>query len=258
MIRKRTFYGQKVADVFHQERFFPAGSYSWTVPEGCMSVDVFLVGAGGGAGNTDPAGSGYTKTYKKDTSGHRNGAEIKTTPGASISIVVGKGGKGLDGEWIQGENGGYSQFMNSSYRASGGYGGVYQYGGTSYAGDGGSGGCGWYAPSDAGSDGSDGEGGPPVPGGSGQGYTTRDFGEPTAKRNAGGGGVNSRSEIHNGGASDYTDGSGGDAEGLYGIVKGGGGYGGGGSGATGSSATETKNVGTGGDGTVLIRYYAYK
>lgn len=46
MIRKRTFYGQKVAGVFHQERFFPAGNYTWKVPNGCTSVDVFLVGGG--------------------------------------------------------------------------------------------------------------------------------------------------------------------------------------------------------------------
>lgn len=29
-------------------RFYPAGNYTWIVPEGCFSVDVFLVGGGGG------------------------------------------------------------------------------------------------------------------------------------------------------------------------------------------------------------------
>lgn len=30
-------------------RFYPAGNYTWIVPEGCFSVDVFLVGGGGSA-----------------------------------------------------------------------------------------------------------------------------------------------------------------------------------------------------------------
>jgi hypothetical protein len=29
-------------------RFYPAGNYTWVVPDGCFSVDVFLVGGGGG------------------------------------------------------------------------------------------------------------------------------------------------------------------------------------------------------------------
>lgn len=32
-------------------RFYPAGNYTWIVPEGCFSVDVFLVG-GGGSGSS--------------------------------------------------------------------------------------------------------------------------------------------------------------------------------------------------------------
>lgn len=80
-------------------------------------------------------------------------------------------------------------------------------------------------------------------GGKGQGYTTRDFGEPTGKRNAGGGGADRNRDSGNGGESDYDEGCG--------TGKGtrkSGGYGGGGCGS----------YGTGGDGTVLIRYYAYK
>lgn len=46
MIRKRTFQNKKKADVYHEQRFFPAGNYTWTVPNGCTSVDVFLVGGG--------------------------------------------------------------------------------------------------------------------------------------------------------------------------------------------------------------------
>lgn len=32
-------------------RFYPAGNYTWVVPDGCFSVDVFLVG-GGGSGSS--------------------------------------------------------------------------------------------------------------------------------------------------------------------------------------------------------------
>lgn len=42
-------------------RFYPAGNYTWIVPEGCFSVDVFLVG-GGGSGSSAGGGGGYTKT----------------------------------------------------------------------------------------------------------------------------------------------------------------------------------------------------
>lgn len=269
MIRKRTFYTRKVADVFHQQRFFPAGTYSWAVPEGCVSVDVFLVGGGGGSGNTNPGGGGYTKTFKESSSGWKDGNNIRVIPGQSISIQVGNGGQSKDGEEIQGESGTYSQFMNSSYRANGGVGGYYTFNGNSQtyrgeAGDGGSGGAGWGGVTNphAGSDGSDGAMGNTVSGGNGQGHTTRDFGESSGKRNAGGGGNDrdSRYALAQGGASDYTEGKGGDADGLYGYIYGGGGYGGGGSGATGSSSSdeESDTVGDGGDGTVLIRYYAYK
>ena len=53
------------------KRFYPAGTYTWTVPEGVTSVDVFLVGAGGGSGGFTTrwgghggGGGGYTKTYR--------------------------------------------------------------------------------------------------------------------------------------------------------------------------------------------------
>lgn len=39
-------------------RFYPAGNYTWIVPEGCFSVDVFLVG-GGGSGSSTGGGGGY-------------------------------------------------------------------------------------------------------------------------------------------------------------------------------------------------------
>lgn len=91
-------------------RFYPAGNYTWVVPAGCTEVDVFLVGGGGG--------SGYTKTYKRNNIGIKQGSQISVTPGQEINIIVGKGGAGL--YYGYPEKGGFSQFMNSSYRAEGG------------------------------------------------------------------------------------------------------------------------------------------
>lgn len=100
------------------KRFYPAGTYTWTVPAGCEEVDVFLVGGGGGSGNGSGAGSGYTKTFKKDSIGVKQGNQVSVVPGQSIEIIVGKGGEGL--YYGYPDTGGYSQFMNSNYRANGG------------------------------------------------------------------------------------------------------------------------------------------
>lgn len=249
---RRRFMGQNEKKVFFQQRFFPAGTYNWIVPAGCTSVDVFLVGAGGGAKDTLPGGGGYTKTFKKDTIGWRDGDAVVVTPGESIQIIVGKGGLGSLSS--VGGDGGLSQFKNSSYQAKGGKGGSGN-GSTSKGGDGGSGASAWYG--FPGTDGGNGTGSGFMFG-EGQGHTTRDFGESTGKRNAGGGTCN-RASVSEGGTSDYTEGSGGSAYtssddiGFIGRnITGGGGYGGGGSGASYPSY-----VGNGGDGTVLIRGYKY-
>ena len=228
-------------------RFYPAGNYTWVVPEGCREVDVFLVGGGGGSGyngNAAGAGGGYTKTFKKDTTGWKDGDAIPVTPGQAIPIIVGAGGNVR-------ANGGYSQFLNISYRANGGYtnnkGWDNSGNGMGYVGgNGGSGGgCdeGVGATGAGGSDGGDGS--TYLYGaynkGKGQGHTTRDFGEPTGKRNAGGG-AGARGTNNIGGVSDYKEGSG------NGGALGGGGYGGG------AGARSLR----GGDGTVLIRGKRYK
>lgn len=246
---KRKLLGQKKKHLF-TKRFYPAGNYTWSVPPGCIEVDVFIVGGGGGGNNGSGGGSGYTKTYKKATTGWRDGDAIKVTPGQSVSIVVGKGGKGTYTDYA--ENGGVSQFMSSSYFAPGGNpaGNGYSGGGAPGGYTGGNGGSGGAPDVPAngapGTDGGNGIGaispGIPTAGspGKGQGHTTRDFGEPTGMRNAGGGAAN-RGVSTRGGISDYTEGSG------EGGPKGGGGYGGGGGG----------DNAKGGDGTVLIRYWAY-
>lgn len=249
------------------KRFYPAGTYTWTVPEGVYSVDVFLVGAGGGSYVYDygiscgGGGGGYTKTYRgtgyvapssgtwigTSTEG-RDGDAIAVTPGQQINIIVGAG--------VSAGDGGYSQFMSSSYRANGGNKGRD----ADYGGNGGSGGSGAYGYGDCGgSDGSNGIGGSNY--GIGQGHTTRDFGEPTGLRNAGGGG---RYNSMPGGVSDYEEGTGykshlytyHESGNQYGG-KPGGGYGGGaGSPVLDASVDNRKNPISvpGGDGTVLVRY----
>lgn len=205
-------------------------------------------------GNGGGGGGGYTKTFKADTSGWRDGGAVSVYAGQSIQVTVGKGAESES-------QGGYSQFLNSSYRALGGYSCARGTGNVGdfahyHGGNGGSGGSGdndnsagkCYAGSDGGSGHSVTINGTIIRGGTDQGHTTRDFGESTGKRNAGGG--DSRRGTHSRGVSDYTEGSGGnctinDDYGQYGT--GGGGYGGGG--GAGSA---------GGDGTVLIRYYAYE
>lgn len=267
MLRRRTIGSKKL--VFFQKRFFPAGNYTWIVPPGCTEVDVFLVGAGGGSSfvsNWGPwggGGGGYTKTFRgkgyiQPATGTwmgtyeegRDGDAIAVTPGQSIQIIVGAGMTSSDG--------GYSQFLNLNYRAEGGKtGGKWTKGG-----DGGSGGGSTISSgtaSNGGSDGSDGSGNKP---GIGQNHTTRDFGEPTGKRNAGGGTniykLPEASFIPEGGRSDYVEGTGEyqnfiSSDGWHPGFPGGG-YGGGG----GSSANDDYMRTKGGDGTVLIRYWAYE
>lgn len=245
-MRRRFNHKKELVDFI--VRFYPAGNYTWTVPSGCTEVDVFLVG-GGGSGSSAGAGSGYTKTFKRDTTGWRDGGPISVTPGQQISITVGKGGDQVyqGASNVPGKNGGYSQFMSSSYRAEGGKGANDHKGG-----NGGSAGSSSYF-GDAASDGGNTYGdefGTIY----GQGHTTRDFGESSGKLNAGGGsGESQTGVIFNGGRSDYAEGSGTGGS-TSGSGKGGGGYGGGGGGVRYSMVYS----GSGGDGTVLIRGKKYK
>ena len=239
MMRRRTIGSKKL--VFFQKRFYPAGNYTWTVPPGCTEVDVFLVGGGcgGNRGYSDTGGAGgYTKTFKKDTSGWRDGDAVPVIPGQSISIRVGKGSSRSSNSTPP-NDGGYSQFLNSNYRASGGR--MYGSENGSWRSDGGSGsGGGGSIGGNGGSDGGNGSNGSAHKGGIGQGHTTRDFGESSGKRNAAGGGGGGSETYGKAGVSDYEEGKGSG-------VNGGGGYGGGGG-----------SEGNGGDGTVLIRYWAYE
>lgn len=46
-------------------RFYPAGNYTWVVPDGCFLVDVFLVGGGGSGSSAGGGGGGvrYSMVY---------------------------------------------------------------------------------------------------------------------------------------------------------------------------------------------------
>jgi len=258
------------------QRFPSAGNYRFIVPSGCEEIDVFLVGAGGGAGGTtNPAwgwdgggGGGYTMTYRgrgyvKPASGTwmgtategRDGNALAVTPGQTITAKVGAGQPNADGE---------SSTFGSLSAGGGKASKAYRPGGA-----GGSGGGSWFATPDsnfglyAGGL-SDGRTGHSVQGAS-QGHTTRDFGEPTGLRNAGGGTAHSQMSTPEAGISDYSAGSGEyaavnfrDTQGRLWrtATKGAGGYGGGAS--AGDPTHETFRLTKGGDGTVLIRYYAYR
>lgn len=269
------------------ERFFPAGTYTWTVPQGCTEIDLFLVGAGAGGGNgygVSGGGSGYTKTYKKSnkSSGSYNswikdGDSIKVTPGQSIKIVVGKGG--LGGAMTSsrnpryGEDGGSTSvtIANITYIAEGGkaYKGETASDGNLLLPNGGVG-CtspgGWGNASAASY--SDGQQPPregnPYPGTS-QGHTTRDFGEIEFFPNAGGtsGHKGSSGKAQPLRSTGYAEGSGEDGSSYSGAdtypqSEGGAGYGGaggcGGCHETSGRAHGSGKGGNGGDGTVVIRY----
>ena len=140
----RSMMGKKKLQLF-TKRFFPAGNYTWVVPRGCKEVDVFLVGGVGG-GSGDAGGGGYTKTFKSNNIGWKDGNSIPVVSGQTIPITVGRGGNGVVSGFAY--DGGFSQFMSSTYRANGGKGGSQSSGG-----NGGSGG----GPGNGGSDGGDGD-----------------------------------------------------------------------------------------------------
>lgn len=124
---------------------------------------MFLVGGGcgGNRGYSDTGGAGgYTKTFKKDTSGWRDGDAIPVIPGQSISIRVGKGSSRSSNSTPP-NDGGYSQFLNSNYRAYGGSMDGYENGpwrSDGGSGSGGGGSIGGNGGSDGGSEGDGGDG----------------------------------------------------------------------------------------------------
>ena len=253
MLRRRTMSTGKRETVQVVEELKSSGK--WTVPAGCKSVDVFIVGGGGSGASSGPerggggGGSGCTELY----------LGISVTPGESINYVIGNGGNSVRStssyndakDGLKGQN---SWFRDSAiYYANGGNGGQY----SGKGGDGGSGGgSGMSSRNTAGyiggSDGSNGVGDMP---GIGQGTTTRcPFNN---KLYAGGGG----------GGGEYSSGS---SQGGGGIGIGGGslgnptngkpntGSGGGSFYISGSNVSGGISSGSGGSGIIVLRYNKYK
>lgn len=296
-MRRRFNQGKRELEDF-LVRFFPAGNYSFIVPQGCTEIDVFLVGGGGGGGNgyaKSGGGSGYTRTYKKSntSSGSYNdwikdGDAIKVTPGESIEVVVGAGGepgtRTSGRNPVSGNDGGRSYIavkndkgVYTVYDAGGGQGGYTTTASDGYPkyADGGTG-CtdagGWGTKAQASY--SDGIQAPRrssnrgIPGTS-QNRTTRDFGESEYSMNAGGtsghkGNDGKESPLR---SSGYSAGSGEDgidysSGNTYPRSEGGAGYGGaggcGGISENSGHAYGSGQGGRGGDGTVVIRGKRYK
>lgn len=198
-------------------------STTWTVPDKVTSIDVFLVGAGGGAkpemwnswDNSNGGGGGFTKTVK--------GIAVK--PGQTFQVVIGAG--------VAGSRGSSTKF--GAHVAEGRYSGQTNIdnSGENYnkPGDGGSGGAfnGAFSSntssyqglrrSDGGTGGSDGKGvvdhvNPKhTRKTTGQNTTTREFGEPGGTLyaggggGAGGGGTGSAEPLSTGGHSFGTNGN---------------------------------------------------
>lgn len=123
------------------------GTYSWTIPEGVTSVSVVCIGGGGGGNSSTIAyafaagGGGGALSYKNN---------ISVTPGASITVTVGKGGRAWTKYNTAGTGGdGTDSSFGTDCVAGGGeqgwYNGNSAAGGAVGAGDGGgAGGAGGY------------------------------------------------------------------------------------------------------------------
>lgn len=61
-MRRRSINNKREEQLFIK-RFYPAGTYTWTVPAGCEEVDVFLVGGGCGSYGTGGDGTVLIRYY---------------------------------------------------------------------------------------------------------------------------------------------------------------------------------------------------
>lgn len=105
---------------------FTSGSGTWTVPDGVSSVEVLVVGGGGGSdgwsGGSGAGGMYYTGSYG-------------VTPGAGMTVTVGAGGAAISGDLgggVLGNGGGLSQFGTQLIAYGGNAGADYN---TPYGGD---------------------------------------------------------------------------------------------------------------------------
>lgn len=230
-----------------QQIFTNSGTF--TVPAGVTTLDVFLVGGGGGSGigfdeGASGAGGGYAKTFKN----------ISVIPGTQWNVLVGAGGLNA--------NGAASLFSygSQSYTAQGGS----RSGKSGGSGGSGGGGGGQYAvhSGNGGSDGSNGLKGTLASGsvndfryepGAGQGATTRAFGEPGGTLYSGGGGGAWSPTGYNGSVGQGGAGGGGKGQEYFSktnVATGGTPNTGGGAGGHNGATTN----GQGGSGIVIVRW----
>lgn len=140
---------------------------SWTVPANVTSVDVFIMGGGGGAGGNLTYDTGYTSFGGGGGAGRLKKQQLTVTPGQSITVTVGTGGAaGVDrtGSGSEtggvGSNGGTTSFgtLLSVTGGNGGTGGSVAQGGNGGAGSAGGGGGSNRSGGSSGSGGSGGNG----------------------------------------------------------------------------------------------------
>ncbi len=74
-----------------QQAYTTAGSFTFTVPNGCTSISAVCVGGGGGGGGGE---SGRDDGVSGGAGGALCYGTIPVTPGESLTIVVGSGGNG--------------------------------------------------------------------------------------------------------------------------------------------------------------------
>lgn len=72
--------------------FHPSGTYTFTVPDGCTSIDIFLVGGGGSGG----AWSNWGQSWGGSGAGGGTNTikGVLVNPGDSLTLTVGQGGQG--------------------------------------------------------------------------------------------------------------------------------------------------------------------
>ena len=216
-----------------QTPYTTAGTFTFTVPNGCTSISAVCVGGGGGGADSDD-----DQVRNQSNGGGGGGAlaygTIAVTPGESLTVTVGTGGAGGTGEGSGGTGGtttisrGATVLLSGGggfggqNRAAGGAGGTS--GGTARTG-GGSGGSGGGFASASGASGGGGAGGYSGNGGAGGAYNANGV----AGQGGGGGGGGGYS-----GTSATNRAGGGGGVGILGS-----GVGGNGAGGTGNTTTPT-------------------
>ena len=120
-IRRRSLlYASNTIEVSQIITIKESGTY--TVPNGTIRIDVFMVGAGGGGGLPVAPTGGYTAGHKGKGGSAVYYENIPFTKGEEISVTIGLAGKGATTANTAGTDGGDTSF--GDYTAAGGKGGA--------------------------------------------------------------------------------------------------------------------------------------